>query len=110
MTEPRASTDKVIEQNLVNAERARQQDAVQINRRLDDIHKRLDDLSRGFVQQLADFQTLVHETNHDLHGSLEDLKQSLDQRFDEFRKTILMLLVPVVAAILGAVLVYLSVD
>ena len=110
MTEPRASIDKIIEQNLVNAERARQQDTVQINRRLDGVHKRLDDISHSVAQQLAALQTSVHETNHDLHGSLEDLKQNLDQRFDEFRNTMLMLFLPVVVAILGAVLVYLLVD
>ena len=82
----------------------------QINRRLDEVHKRLDDSNLSVAQRLDGLRTLVHETSHDLHGSLEDLKQNLDHRLDEFRNTMLMLFIPVVVAILGAVLVYLLVD
>ena len=47
MAEPKLDTDKLIEQNFARAEKTRQQDFVHINRRLDNVHRRFDDLNQS---------------------------------------------------------------
>ena len=88
-----------INQRLADAEKAREQHAVHVNQRFDDMNHRFDDMNRS-----------VNQRFDDMNRSMKQGFDNLEKRFDDLRKIVLIMLTALVGAtvvsVVGAAVKY----